>query len=144
MKKILKSSFILLAFISNSSFAQKIKAENVPGAVKKSFEKAFPGTTAVKWELEDKNYEANFKSKNHSMSAVIDATGILLETETEIPVSELPPIVKAYISRHYRSATIKEAATITKANGELIYEAEVNHKDILFNSKGEFIKEENN
>lgn len=141
MKKILKSSFILLAFISKSSFAQKLKAENVPAPVKKSFEKTFPGTTAVKWEMEDKNYEASFKSKDNSMSAVIDATGTLLETETEIKVSELPSTITTYISKHYKSATIKEAAKITKANGEMTYEAEVSHKDILFNNKGEFIKE---
>lgn len=143
MKKLITGSIIFLAFFSNCSFGQKRSAEKVPAAVKKSFENAFAGVTAVKWEMEDKNYEAHFKSKGHSMSAVIDATGTLLETETDIPVSALPSAVTAYISQHYKWATIKEAAEIKKTNGDIIYEAEVNHKDILFNNKGAFIKEVN-
>lgn len=145
MKQVLPGSIFVLAgiiFISGNCSGQKISDKKVPAAVKKSFQIEFPGITSTKWELEDKNYEANFKSNGQWMSAVIDVKGTLLETETEIPVSELPSTVKAYISQHYKSATVKEAALMKKANGDVVYEAEVNHKDILFNNKGEFIKEQ--
>jgi hypothetical protein len=129
-------------FISNYCTAQKINYTSVPAAVKASFKKEFPAIAEAKWELENRNYEANFKSDGHSMSAVLDAKGTLLETETAIAVSALPPAVTTYLLQHYKSAVIREAAIIKKAGGEVLYEAGVNHKDILFKSNGTFIREE--
>ncbi|MGC4037284.1 MAG: PepSY-like domain-containing protein [Chitinophagaceae bacterium] len=116
-------------------------AQNVtPATVKKSFTKLFPGVKP-KWEKENSDYEANFKKDGKEMSAVFAADGTLKETETTITVSELPATVKDYISKHYKNAAIKEAAKITKADGTLNFEAEVNHTDVIFDKDGKFIKE---
>jgi len=47
-----------------------------------------------------------------------------------------------YVKAHYKGATAKEAAKITKADGTVNYEAEVSKKDVIFDAKGKFIKEE--
>jgi len=75
------------------------------------------------------------------MSTVIDEKGTILETETDIAVSSLPAGIESYIKTHYKGAVIKVAARIVKANGDTIYEAEVNKKDVLFDVNGKFIKE---
>lgn len=151
MKKIIGLATILLA-LNTASFAQKEKNEskktemtetakhvNAPPDVKTAFSKDFPGMV-TKWEKEGANYEANFKQNGKTMSALYDAKGNKQETEQDIEVSELPQNVKDYIAAHYKGENIKEAAIITKANGEVNYEAEVKGMDVLFSKDGKFIK----
>lgn len=74
------------------------------------------------------------------MSAVIDKSGTIMETETDIAVIELPQNVQSYLKTHYKGIKVKEAAKIVKANGEVNYEGEVNGKDVIFDKNGKFIK----
>lgn len=139
MKK-LSMSAIAVIVITFSACAQKIDAAKVPAAVKTSFAKQFPGTS-VKWEKEGTKYEAGFKQGGHEMSALFEANGTMEESEMEIPATSLPPAVMSYIKIHYSGVSVKEAAKITKANGEVNYEAEVKGKDLIFDTNGSFIKE---
>ena len=130
--------------LGSVSFAQKKEYESkadVPPAAKSAFSKAFAGSSRVKWEKEGKNYEVNFLQQGHQMSAVYSPAGELQETEIAIKITELPAPVAEYINKQYKDAKIEEAAKITKANGEVNYEAEVNKKDVLFDAAGKFIKE---
>ncbi|MGG9963840.1 PepSY-like domain-containing protein [Ferruginibacter sp. SUN106] len=120
--------------------AQKLDAAKVPAAVKAAFAKQYPGITC-KWEKEDGQYEASFKQDGHSVSATYEATGSFTESETDIKVAELPANILAYVKAHYKGKTIKEGAKITKADGTINYEAEVNGKDVIFDAKGNFLKE---
>jgi Putative beta-lactamase-inhibitor-like, PepSY-like len=139
MKKV--SIFLLCSMIMIATQAQKVEASKVPAAVKESFQKNFAGMTPT-WEMEKGNYEAGFKNKGESMSAVFDANGNLLEKEVAIKVSELPAPILSYVKQHYKGATVKEAAKITKADGTINYEAEVNKMDVVFDADGKFLKEE--
>jgi hypothetical protein len=115
---------------------------NVPSAVQSSFTKLFPGITVKKWDKEEGRYEANFTKEGKQMSAVFDAKGNLEETETVIAVSELPASVLPYVKEHYKGSKIEEAAMVLKSDGEKVYEAEIKGKDLLFDAKGNFLKEE--
>jgi uncharacterized membrane protein YkoI len=139
MKTSLLIAIIVFTFSAAVS-AQKADPSKVPAMAKQAFAKQYPGITG-KWEKENSNYEVNFKKDGKTMSAVIDEKGTILETETDITISSLPAGVESYIKTHYKGAAIKEAAQIIKANGEIIYEAEVNKKDVLFDANGKFIKE---
>ncbi|PSL47910.1 putative PepSY-like beta-lactamase-inhibitor [Chitinophaga niastensis] len=135
-------AIIGLVLISASAFAQKIDQSKVPAPAKAAFAKSFPAATGVKWELENKNYEAGFKENGKHISAVYDAKGTWMETETAIAVTALPKAAAEYVASHYKGAKIKETAEIKKANGDINYEAEVNGKDVIFDSKGNFLKEQ--
>ncbi len=139
MKKLLMMMFIgvSVAFVA---CGQKIDASKVPAAVKASFAKEYPGITP-KWEKENGNYEVNFKQNGNTMSLLIMPNGSIVETETDIRVDELPATVLAYVKEHYPGKNIKEAAKITRADRSMNYEAEVNHKDLIFDVNGKFIKE---
>jgi hypothetical protein len=133
---------LCIGLLGVTGFTQhEAKDITVPATVKTAFEKAFPASSKVKWEKEAANYEVNFLQQDKKMSAVYDSQGDLQETELTIKVTELPATVTAYIDQHHKGAKIKEAAKITKANGELNYEAEVNKTDLLFDADGKFIKE---
>jgi len=108
--------------------------------VKNAFEKKYPGKKA-NWEREDSNYEANFTHNGRTMSTVINKSGTIVETETEIPVSELPGAVNDYMKKNYPGLTISGAARIVRSNGDVNYEAEVHGKDVVFDMNGKFIKE---
>lgn len=132
--------FASLIITSLQVTAQKMDATKVPSTVKAAFAKAYPKVTA-EWEFEDKNYEASFKQNGNKASAIIDSKGMLLETETTITLSELPKAASEYLSTHYKGKKVKETAKIIKANGEVNYEAQVNKIDVIFDSKGSFLKE---
>jgi len=120
--------------------AQKLGAAKVPAAVKTAFAKAYPGTTA-KWEKEDGKFEANFKQSGNAISVLYEANGTMTESEIDIKVSELPAAILSYLKTHYKGKAIKEAAKITKADGTINYEAEVNGKDVIFDANENFLKE---
>ena len=130
---------IATVMVALSACGQKLKESQVPAAAKAAFQKQYPNAKAT-WEKEDGNYEANFKQDGKTMSSVIDKTGTILETETDIAIGELPASAQAYIKSHYPEVKIKEASKIVKTNGEVNYEALVNGKDVMFDTNGKFIK----
>ena len=139
MKKIMMIAVFSVS-IAFSACAQKLDASKVPAAVKASFAKQYPGVTA-KWVKEDGKYEAGFKKDGNSMSAMFEANGTMTESEMDIKVADLPATVLAYVKEHYKGKSIKESAKITKADGTVNYEAEVDGKDVIFDATGKFIKE---
>jgi len=131
---------LAVVLLATGAYAQK--NTTAPAAAKAAFQKAYPNATKVKWGKEDADYEVNFTLASKELSAVYDAAGGLKETEEDIKLSELPASVNGYIKQHYKGAVIKEAAKITKAGGEVNYEAEVNKTDVIFDKDGKFLKEE--
>src|SRR5258706_10233732 len=120
----------LAAVIGFSACSQKLDESNVPDVVKTAFAKQYPGT-AAKWEMEDGKYEASFKQNNDAMSVLYEANGSMTESEVDIKVEDLPAALLAYVKDHYSGKTIKEGAKITKADGTVNYEAEVDDKDVI-------------
>ena len=131
---------ILVLFISSVAFSQKVKHENVPASVKATFQNKYPNVKNVKWDKENTNYEANFTVNKVDNSVLINEKGELLETETDIAITELPTTIIKYIETNYKGKKIKEAAKIMNAQGMLIYEAEVEGKDLQFDSVGKYLK----
>lgn len=139
----MKHVMIMMAasLITGSAFAQKLQDKDIPASVKSAFSKAHPDAKEVKWEKEGDNFEAEFEKGKTEQSVVINAQGNILETETEIAVSELPQKAKDYVNANYKGQTIKEAAKIVDAKGAVSYEAEIKGKDLIFDAAGTFLKE---
>ncbi|HEY0579359.1 MAG TPA: PepSY-like domain-containing protein [Candidatus Nitrosocosmicus sp.] len=132
--------FLIAGFIS---FAQHSKKIEVPSAVKSSLKAQYPEASNVTWEKEKGNYEANWGGKSGEDNSVMyTPAGDFIEIVKAIPVSQLPAPVIAYVKAHYKGVKITEAGKVTDAKGKLSYEAEVNHKDIIFDEKGNFVKAE--
>lgn len=129
------------AGLSIGVHAQQHSNEEVPAAVKTAFAQKFPGMTA-RWVKTGDQYEALFKQKRQKMSAVFAADGTIKETEREIKVRELPLPVRDYVEQHYKGADIKEAARITRADGQINYEAGLEDKEVVFDAGCNFLKEE--
>jgi hypothetical protein len=138
----MKKLFIVVLFISAGSVAlsQKINASAVPSVVKKAFNNSHPGISP-EWEKENGSFEASFKKGKHDMSCVIDNSGTILETETDIPVSELPQEAVIYLKAHYKGHTIREASKVIRKDGSINYEAKVKDTDVMFDKHGKYLNE---
>ncbi len=125
-----------------TAYTQKIEATKLPEPVKTSFAKMYPEATNAKWEMEKGSYEVEFKQSGSSMSSLFKPDGTMTESEIDIKITDLPQAALSYVKEHYKGKQIKEAAKITKASGEINYEAEVEGKDLIFDTKGIFLKAE--
>lgn len=143
--KILILTLAAAALLAPAAPAQKVAAAQVPAAALATFKQQFPTVKAVKWEKEGADYEAGFEMGKAEMSAVITAAGVLKETETEMPLAQLPAAVQKTLAANYKAFKTTEAAKIvTAATGATTYEAEISrggkHRDVMFNADGTEVK----
>jgi hypothetical protein len=135
MKKIVYV-IVLLVFVATTGHAQKLNEAKVPTTVKATFSKMHSGLSKVTWSKENSGFEAEFMLNGKEISEVYTASGVFVESETEIKIGELPAAVKMKL----KDQKIAEAAKITKADGSVVYEAEVKGEDLLFDAKGNPVK----
>ena len=114
-----------------------------PAAVQKAFSQKFPAATNVKWGKENaKEWEGEFKINSTKLSANFSDNGTWLETETEIPLSQLPPIVVSSINEQYPDWEIVGADKIERSKDGILYEADIKSgikkKEVLLKSNGIF------
>lgn len=139
MKKPIVALSVIFALVAGTITAQIMSKGEIPVAVKNAFKKEYPQVKKVSFDEEHGTYEAEFKLNGKHMSVTYTANGTKQETETSMSVNELPKSVTSYVmSKKY--GKIKEAAKIVKADGSVVYEAEVKKGDLLFNENGSFQK----
>jgi hypothetical protein len=141
MKKIF-SLLLLYVCTAAAIYAQKV---NVPAAVTNAFTAKFPGAKNVKWGKESaKEYEAEFKLNNTNVSANFGTDGSWTETETRIPVADLPAAVSKAINTKYPGAGITMAEKVEKPGNKILYEVNIKVKDkkkeLEIDGEGNFVK----
>ncbi|HQY19240.1 MAG TPA: PepSY-like domain-containing protein [Ignavibacteria bacterium] len=137
MKKIILVVFAIAIF-SNIN-AQDIKETDVPEAVKTAFYASYPDADNVEWEIQGAYFEGGIKVNDMVTSVLLDANGFLVQTESQIPASDLPDGVKDYISKNLNNAQIEEAAKITEPTGKVTYMAEVKNSEYMFDPEGKLL-----
>ena len=141
MTKAMIPGLLGLVLVTHAGFAQRLINSHVPTVVKTALAQKYPTAVGVTWEKEKANYEANWGGRSgEDNSVVFTPAGDLVETVVAIPVPGLPAGVAAYVTRNYPGAKIKEAGKVTRADGRITYEAEVNKKDLVFDESGKFVR----
>jgi hypothetical protein len=134
----------LIVLIFATALVVSVRAQHqsvaVPQAVKTAFAKMYPDVKTVEWEAEGKYYEAEWEQNGKESSVVFDNAGGLIENETEITFDELPANAKSYIQKNYKGKKVKEVEKSTNAKGVVMYEVEIEGKDLEFDSTGKFLK----
>lgn len=133
---------IVLVLVASAAFGRSLNTKQVPKAVARSFSQLYPQVNKAKWSRENGEYEANFTANKKEMSALFTAQGKLLETETEMPVSQLPQVIQTSLKQNFMGYKVTEAARI-ESNGTTKYEAEI-HKgmrsyDVLYAANGSIL-----
>ena len=150
----MRNLLLIVVFLCNGFlFAQEgtnmRKVIIPPDKVKFTFEKEYPGKTAV-WSEEyvgddddEVRYEAKFnKDKNTKAVAVYNNLGVLKAFEQQIPLSKLPLSAQAYVKKNYPPKSITEIAVVVDDKNKTTYEVGVkkNSKfyDVVFDKDGDF------
>jgi hypothetical protein len=143
MKYFLILSVLLFTAFAIPAKAQDLKEKDVPEVVKSALAKKYPDAKKVSWEKEKGNYEANWGGKSgEDNSAIFTPSGNFIEIVQAIPLDQLPASIVPYVTKHYNGAKIKEAGKVTDASGKHMYEVEIKGKDLIFDEKGNFLKED--
>ena len=109
----------IVAFsVSNPAQAQK----KIPESVKKSFSKKHAGIKEVHWQMEDGNFEGQFKQDGGEYTAVFSVEGEWIETEQKLRPRDLPRDVMTAAKENYSSYSIVEAEKVVSANEGDFYE----------------------
>lgn len=143
MKKLLLIS-ICLGFIL-CSYAQKEK--EIPASAKTAFASKFPKAQKVKWSIEKPGeFEAEYTLNGVEASAVYDANGQLMETETEIKETALPQAVKSAIAKDFAGYKINEIELAIDSKNIVTYEMEAKKSktvyELVFLTDGKLLKKE--
>lgn len=139
-------------FIGNSLFAQEISVDEVPLAVKKSFDKDFANVYDVEWEhksareyrkIQQEHYNVEFEFENgKDGEAWYSVDGKLLKKEIEISKKELPKAIISSVKKNYDGYRIENAEKIYK-NGKKVYKLELENRsrdiDVFFSENGKII-----
>ena len=140
MKKVVLFALMATGLVG---FAQSKEKKEVPKMVQEAFQKEYPNTK-VSWDIEKDGYEAEFKLNGKDASVNYDKKGIKIDTEIAITENEVPKAAVEYVKKQYPKSKIKECAKITDAKNAVSYEIEIKmdkkESDVLFDSKGNFIK----
>jgi len=56
--------------------------------------------------------------------------------------SQLPSAALNYIKTNYKGKKVKESFKITSADGVVSFEAEIDDRDVIFNTNGKYLKED--
>jgi len=143
MKKIISLSAFLITLNIAASAQESHHNITIPVAVKKSLNAKYPHANKITWEKENGNYEANWGGKSgEDHSVQFTPAGDFVEIVDAIAVNQLPGKINVYAKNHLHSSKITEAGILTKASGEKFYEVEIKGKDIIFDTAGNFIKNE--
>ncbi|HKC69160.1 MAG TPA: PepSY-like domain-containing protein [Bacteroidia bacterium] len=136
----------LLCTGATTVYAQKIKADKVPASVQTTFKKQFAQANKVEWEMEETDYEVNFKTAGVEYSAKYNKEGNWLETEQEIKKTDLPPAVKQAVDKEFPKAELEETEKVTLANNTVVYEMEIEQGkqkfEVQFSADGKLLKKE--
>lgn len=127
--------FSLIAFLSVISGPGK----KIPVPVQEAFQKQYPTAQSVEWEKEGDAYEVEFVTSGKEMSVEYTAEGTLIQTEMTIEIAALPAAAKSWIEANLAGKKISETTKIIDADGTISYEAEIKHKDYIFDASGKLL-----
>ena len=108
-------------------------ADQVPVAVRQAFQAKFPSVKLAEWKIKsDKNYEAEFTLQETEIAAKFDPAGKWLETECEIPASEVPQAVQDTVFKQFKDYKTVETQSVESWNDQrLIYELHLDNGKVI-------------
>jgi len=130
-------------FYSVISFAQELRADEVPSVVLNTFKQKFPKAVDVEWELKNQLYNVEFEIGRIDHEAWISNTGSIVKHKWDIEANALPKEVSGSISRNYKGFRIDDAEKI-EAGEKLLYKVELKtasrEEDVVFDQNGKLVE----
>ncbi|MFN8390756.1 MAG: hypothetical protein U0136_10735 [Bdellovibrionota bacterium] len=129
-----------LVLVSNDCRAQRLHAEDVPSALEETFTVMYPDFQLLFWEKQGDNYSATFKSGKARGSMLFDYNANLLETESEIPVEDLPKAVSAAAQKQLQEQKIVGAGKIVDSHDRTIFKVKSDTTGFVVDRQGNILR----
>lgn len=124
---------------TNVTFAQDLSPADVPSVVMSSFNKSFPKSSSVEWELKGDNYNAEFDLNRRDHEVWISKNGAIVKHKKELKPSEIPATVSTAIKRSYDGFRIDDVDRY-EVNKQFYYKMELKklneERNVVFDQKG--------
>nr|WP_309641145.1 PepSY-like domain-containing protein [Flavobacterium sp.] len=140
MKKFIAVVLLLVCFTATQ--AQKLATKAVPETVTTAFKKSHPTAINETWTKHDDTYEVKFLVNKKIKSLMYNTKGILVFNEVDVASNILPAAIKKYMAANYPNEPILNIAKRTTMTNVFSYAVEINDSNIIFDTKGNFIKSE--
>ena len=124
MKKLLFTLF-LVAFKLFTVLAIDTDVKEIPATVLNAFKIKYGEVKNVKWEMENADFEAEFKLNSKKMSAIFTELGEFVHQEVKIKNNELAIEADKTLQNLYPGYRIDEIELVTTASGSEYYELQI-------------------
>lgn len=139
MKNLLFS--LTLAFIVSGATGQKLVMTDVPQEVLSAFKKSNPACSTSEWNMDNTNYQVKYcAGDKRTRIQTYTKSGTLIVHDPKVAIATLPPGVKVYLDKNHPGLTVDKVIKMTRADGVVNYDVEVNGTDLIFDSKGNHLQ----
>jgi hypothetical protein len=137
----------LTILLSGACFAQRLTMDKVPPAAAQAFKMKFPNGSQPGWAKADTNaYEVQFFNGKKRQSALFDASGKWLQTQSEINYGQVPAKVQNAFGKEFEDFQVQEVYETELADKTFTYEISAfkgrENYLAVFSAKGELLKKE--
>jgi hypothetical protein len=138
MKKII---YLLAMFVFTlTTLAQPLASADVPLAVHSAFKKANPAGQNAVWNRDKTHYQVKYIADKKPRTQTYTKSGTLVVHDAKVALTLLPPAVKTYIDKNYAGQSIDKVLKMTKPDGSVNYNLEINGTDLFFDAKGNYLR----
>ena len=102
----------ILCFFTFSIIAENILSTDPPQIIASKFKNLYPNASAIQWEIEKENFEAEFTVAGKEIEALFSPSGELISEDKEIVVEELPGKVMSTYKKNYSAFKITQAYSL--------------------------------
>lgn len=127
-----------------TAFSQNKNEFEIPEKVIKTVQNLYPEIRKPEWEKDNEMYEVEFELNEKEISLKMNGNGDVVEREEEIEFRELPTPIHEFLKSNYQSVKIDEVSKVTLLEGTTMYEIEMKDQDLLFDSQGNILKNNEN
>ncbi len=144
----MKNLFLIfcMVFMAQLCTGQHLTMDKVPAAAAQNFKARFPSGSQPGWIKNGENYEVQFFNGKKRQSALFDAGGNWLQTQTEINYGQVPGKVQRSFENEFEGYQVQEVyETETPLKGfsyELTAFKGSKNFVAIFSAKGELINKE--
>lgn len=130
--------------------AKEVNEMQLPGMVRNYVKSNYPDAENKKWDFDEKKktYEVNFKEGGREINLELSYTGLVLNGNEQINLSDTPQFIHNYINENYTSPIIINVYRKVDSKG-MKYDAyisytkgdDIKYKHIVFDEDGKVIKQ---
>ncbi|NDK57183.1 PepSY-like domain-containing protein [Pontibacter fetidus] len=107
--------------------AQDVAPKDVPAAVTNAISQKYANAAKIDWEMNETNYEAEFKINRTEHTVLVDPAGTILMAKHDVDKKELPQAVNTAITQSYKGLKLDDVEVLEK-DGTTYYQVELNDK----------------